>query len=120
MNLPRLYTSLLAALVMAATGVVAGSPERVEVWIVLSEPALASLPRDASADARAELQHRIEKQQHDIMKQLAALGGVESARVQRIRNALAVQLPPAAIESAKKIPGVRSVQAITHRNRIDD
>jgi hypothetical protein len=54
------------------------------------------------------------------MKQLAALGAVESARVQVVRNAIVVRLPPAAIESAKKIRGVTGVHAISHRNRIDD
>jgi hypothetical protein len=81
---------------------------------------LASLPREATADERAELRRRIQRQQDDIIKQLAALGGVESARVQGVRNAIAVNLPPAAIESAKKIKGVISVHTISHRNRIDD
>jgi hypothetical protein len=115
-----MYTSFIASLVLAAAQVAMGSPQTVEVWVVLSEPALASLPRDAPANERAELQRRIKRQQDDIMAQLAALGAVESARVQRVRNAIAVRLPPAAIESAKKIQGVISVHAISHRNRIDD
>ena len=118
-----MFTSLIASLVFAAAQVVPGSPqtveETVEVWVVLSEPALASLPRDA-ANERAELRRRIERQQDDIMAQLAALGAVESARVQVVRNAIAVRLPPAAIESAKKIKGVIGVHAISHRNRIGD
>ena len=120
MNLPRLYTSLIASAVFAAAQVVLGSPQTVEVWVVLSEPALASLPRDAAASERAELLRRIERQQDDIMKQLATLGAVESARVQRVRNAIAVRIPPAAIDGAKKIKGVIGVHAISHRNRIDD
>jgi len=120
MNLPRVYTSLLASLVLTAAAGMSAAPATVEVWVVLSEPALVSLPRNAAATERAELQRRIDKQQGDIMKQLAALGAVESGRVQRIRNAIAVKLPPTAIESAKKIPGVISVHAISHRNRIDD
>jgi hypothetical protein len=119
MNLTRLYTSLIAAAVIAAAQVGLGSPQTVEVWVMLSEPALASLPRDATKE-RADLRRRIERQQDDIMKQLAALGAVESARVQVVRNAIAVRLPPAAIESAKKIKGVTGVHAISHRNRIDD
>jgi hypothetical protein len=115
-----MYTSFIASLVIAAAQVAMGSPQTVEVWVVLSEPALASLPRDAPTNERAELQRRIKRQQDDIMAQLAALGAVESARVQRVRNAIAVRLPPAAIESAKKIQGVISVHAISHRNRIDD
>ena len=114
-----MYTSLIASLVFAAAQVVLGSPQTVEVWVVLSEPALASLPRDA-ANERAELRRRIERQQDDIMAQLAALGAVESARVQLVRNAIAVRLPPAAIERVKKINGVTGVHAVSHRNRIDD
>ena len=124
MNLQRpsvlACTSLIASVAFAAAQVVLGSPQTVEVWVVLSEPALASLPRNAAASERAELQRRIERQQDDIMAQLAALGAVESARVQRVRNAIAVKLPPAAIESVKKIEGVTAVRAIDHRNRIDD
>ena len=120
MNLPRLYTSLLASVVFAAAQLATAESQTVEVWVVLSEPALASLPRDAAANERAELQRRIERQQDDIIKQLAALGAVESARVQRVRNAIAVRIPPAAIDSAKKIQGVISVHPISHRNRIDD
>lgn len=115
-----MYTCLLASVVFAAAPVVLGSPQTVEVWVVLSEPALASLPRDAGASERAELQRRIKRQQDDIMTQLAALGAVESARVQRVRNAIAVKLPPDAIERAKELQGVISVHAISHRNRIDD
>jgi hypothetical protein len=120
MILPRLYTSLIASVLFAGAQVALGAPQTVEVWVVLSEPALASLPRDAAANERDELLRRIRRQQDDIMTQLAALGAVESARVQRVRNAIAVRLPPVAIESAKKIPGVIGVHAISHRNRIDD
>ena len=115
-----MYASLIASIVLAAAQVLPGSPQMIEVWVVLSEPALASLPRDAAPGARTELRQRIKRQQDDIMKQLAALGAVESARVQAVRNAIAVTLPPDAIESAKKISGVISVHTISHRNRIDD
>jgi hypothetical protein len=40
--------------------------------------------------------------------------------VQGLRNAIAVKLPPAAIDSAKKIKGVIGVHTISHRNRVDD
>ena len=115
-----MFAGLIASVVFAAAQVSLSSPQTIEVLVVLSEPALSSLPRAATADQRAELRRRIVRQQDDIMKRLAALGAVESARVQRVRNALAVRLPPPAIESAKKIPGVIGVHAISHRNRIDD
>ena len=91
----------------------------IEVWVVLSEPALATLPRDAN-EQRSALRQRLARQQDDVMSQLAALGAVEVARVQHARNAIAVRLPPAAIESAKKIDGVKAVQRVSHRNRIGD
>ena len=120
MNRPHVYTSLIASVLVAAVQVVHGSPQTVEVWVVLSEPALSSLPHETAVSDRDELRRRIERQQDDIMTQLAALGAVESARVQVVRNAIAVKLPPAAIGSAKKIKGVLSVHAIDHRTRIDD
>jgi hypothetical protein len=91
----------------------------VEVWVVLSEPALATLPRDAT-EQRTVLRQRIVLQQNDIAAQLAALGAIETARVQRTRNAIAVRLPPAAIEKVRKIEGVVGVHAVSHRNRIGD
>lgn len=93
--------------------------DEVEVWVVLSEPALATLPRDANAQRNA-LRQRIVRQQDDVTAQLAALGAVEIARVQQARNAIAVRLPSAAIESAKKIHGVIAVRRVSHRNRIGD
>jgi len=114
------FAGLIASVVFAAAQVSLSSPQTIEVLVVLSEPALASLPHAATADQRAELRRRIVRQQDDIMKRLTALGAVESARVQGLRNAIVVKLPPAAIDSAKKIKGVISVHTISHRNRIDD
>jgi hypothetical protein len=54
------------------------------------------------------------------MAQLAALGALEEARVQHARNALAVRLPPAAIDRASRIAGVVSIRRVTHRNQIGD
>ncbi len=109
---------LVHDLPLAAEESTAG-PELVEVWVVLSEPALATLPRDANEQRNAHRQ-RVVRQQDDVMAQLAALGAVEIARVQRARNAIAVRIPPAAIEAAKKIDGVTAVRRVSHRNRIGD
>lgn len=97
----------------------AQQPGLVEVWVVLSEPALVTLPREAT-EQRTALRRRIVRQQDLVMAQLAALGAIESARVQQVRNAIAVQLPPAAIDEAKKIEGVVGVHPVSHRNRIGD
>ena len=95
------------------------TPGFVEAWVVLSEPALATLPIEA-AEQRAALQQRIVKQQNDVMTRLAALGATESGRIQHVSNAIAVKVPEAALESVKKIDGVTSVRIVSHRNRIDD
>ncbi len=95
------------------------SSDLVEVWVLLSEPALATLPRDAN-EQRSALRRRLERQQDDVMAQLAALGAIELARVQQARNAIAVRIPPAAIDSAKRISGVTAVRPVSHRNRIGE
>jgi hypothetical protein len=91
----------------------------VEVWVVLSEPALATVPRDAN-EQRNALRLRLAQQQDDVIAQLAALGAVETARVQYARNAIAVRIPSDAIDRARKIQGVIAIHPVTHRNRIDE
>ena len=95
------------------------TPGFLEVWVVLSEPALATLPIEAT-EQRAALQQRIVKQQDDVMARLTAMGATESGRIQHVSNAIAVKLPEAALESVKKIDGVTSVRVVSHRNRVDD
>jgi hypothetical protein len=112
-------TMAFAAAMLVSNLPMAADAQPVEVWVVLSEPALAKLPRDANKERNAARQ-RIQRQQDDVMAQLAALGAVEDARVQHSRNALAVRLPPAAIDRASKIAGVISIRRVTHRNRIDE
>jgi hypothetical protein len=116
----RLNITMACAAAMLVPGLpLAADAEPVEVWVVLSEPALATLPRDANEERNA-LRRRIDRQQDDVMAQLAALGAVEDARVQHTRNALAVRLPSAAIDRARKIEGVISIRRVTHRNHIGD
>jgi hypothetical protein len=91
----------------------------VEVWVVLSEPALATLPVDATEE-RARLQQRIAKQQDQVMSQLTALGATESGRIQQVSNAIAVRMPTEALPSVKKIDGVTTVYPVSSRNRIGD
>ena len=94
------------------------SSQVVEVWVVLSVPALASLPRNAKEE-RTELRERIIKQQNEVVAQLVALGATQSGRIQHTENAVAIRLPAAAIESVKKIDGVIDVRPVSDRNRID-
>lgn len=115
---PWLNIIIVCAAVMLVQDLpLAADADPVEVWVVLSEPALSTLPRDANKE-RSAARRRIQRQQDDVMAQLAALGAVESARVLHSRNALAVRLPPAAVERAGKIKGVISIRRVTHRNQI--
>jgi hypothetical protein len=108
-----------AGAALASAGAAASAPlkvQRVEVWVDLSEPALATLPRDQVAARAAQLQ-RITEEQDRVMMQLHRLGAVERARLRTVRNALAVTLPTAALDQARAIVGVQRVQAVQHRNR---
>jgi hypothetical protein len=88
----------------------------VEVWIDLSVQPLASVARDAS-DERAALRALVVAQQDDVMGQLSRLGAVELARVQLVRNALAVRMPADALDRARSIAGVRNIRPVTHIQR---
>lgn len=89
----------------------------IEVWIVLSEPALSTLAHDATQERTAQ-RERIVAEQDRVMTELKALGAIESGRTQQRENALAVQLPAASLEGVKKIDGVVRVRSVSHRNRI--
>ena len=88
-----------------------------DVWVDLSLPALASLGRGQTTE-RGALRAKILNQQAAVMSRLAALGAVETGRVQQLRNALAVRLPASALAEARRIPGVRQVRPVQHRNSI--
>lgn len=88
----------------------------VEVWVDLTLPPTASVPRTDRAE-RAELLRRIANQQDELMAKLALLGAVEVARVQHSRNALAVRIPLASLDRARQIPGVRAVSLVRHPHR---
>jgi Fe2+ transport system protein FeoA len=81
------------------------------VWVDLELPALASVP-EAQAREREALRQHIDAQQEDVMRRLRALGAVEQARVRLVRNALAVRLPGAQLQAARRIPGVRALQLV--------
>jgi hypothetical protein len=91
--------------------------EELEVWIDLSVPSLSTQSAQ-NREARAALRARIEKQQDEVMSQLAALGATETARVMEVRNSIAVRIPPSALTQARALPGVIKVRAVKHRQRI--
>jgi hypothetical protein len=91
-----------------------GSQRHVDVWLDLDLPPLATLPRDA-VEARLALRQRITRQQDAVMARLAELGASELARVQQVRNAVAVHLPGAALAEARRLPGVLRVRMVRDR-----
>ena len=88
----------------------------VSVWVDLDLPELATVPRDRPAE-RDALRLQILAQQDAVMARLRDLGAIEQARVQQVRNALAVRLPGAQLDAARYIPGVRAVRAVRHVER---
>ena len=89
---------------------------RVSVWVDLDLPALAEAPRARGAE-RAALRARIAAQQTAVMRQLRALGAQEQARIQQVRNALAVRIERSRLDAARAIPGVRAVRAVRNVDR---
>ncbi len=82
-------------------------------WVELSLPALSSL-RGASAAEIDAARRRITEQQDEALSQLRALGAEEQARVNVLRNALAVRMPADRLDAARRVPGVRSVRVVRH------
>ena len=87
----------------------------IDIWVDLSLPALATLPRD-DRDGRSALRERIAHQQDAVMAQLCALGASELARVQQLRNAVAVRLPKAVLDAARRIAGVQRLRVVRDRS----
>jgi hypothetical protein len=94
----------------------ADSTDWVSVWVDLDLPELASVPREQRAEREA-LQQQIKAQQDAVMDRLRGLGAQEQARVQQVRNALAVRLPGAQLDAARRIPGVRALRVVRHVDR---
>jgi hypothetical protein len=88
----------------------------VSVWVDLDLPELASVPRQQPAERQA-LRSKIQAQQQEVMLRLRDLGAIEQARIQQVRNALAVRLPSAQLDAARRIPGVRAVRKVRHIDR---
>jgi hypothetical protein len=114
---------LSAAVLLLASGVSAQGANptradaagRISVWVDLDVPELASLANSARVEREA-LRLRIGAQQDAVMDRLRALDAQEQARVQVVRNAIAVRLPAAQIDAARRIPGVRAVHIVRHRS----
>lgn len=98
-------TSASAASARKPTTMRAGT---LAVWVDLNLPALAEVP-PAERDV---LRSNILAQQAQVMRGLQALGAQELARVQQVRNAVAVRLDAAQIDAARALPGVRSARVV--------
>jgi hypothetical protein len=104
---------LARSMAASASSVSAGKPPAVlsgtvSVWVDLDLPALA----EVSASERAALRPHILAQQAQVMLGLQALGAQELARVQQVRNAVAVRLDASQMAAARALPGVRSVRIV--------
>ena len=95
-----------------------GRPERVEVWVELSEPPLGSPSSsgNTAADRKARAL-RIAAQQERAVAALRVIGGVERGRLRVLRNAVAVELSRDRIDAARRIPGVQAVRIIRRIER---
>lgn len=91
---------------------------RVQVWVDLAMPAMAAVALP-SPSMRSAYRHALEGQQSTLAEQMRALGGIELARVRLVRNAIAVELPTAAVDEVRKLPGVLRVRPVTHRFGIE-
>jgi hypothetical protein len=65
---------------------------------------------EVSASERAAWRPHILAQQAQVMLGLQALGAKEIARVQQVRNAVAVRLDASQMTAARALPGVRLVR----------
>jgi len=107
---PREVKSGLAS---QPAGLYPARPDRVEVWLDLSEPELARLPPGDRTAREAQLQ-RITAEQDRVAAALRLLDGVERGRVQLLRNSIAADLPRERIDAVRLIPGVRAVRVVRH------
>jgi hypothetical protein len=114
---------LCAAALLLASGVNAQDADlgpadaagRISVWVDLDLPELASVAAGKRGEREA-LRLRIGVQQDAVMDRLRALDAQEQARVQMVRNGIAVRLPPSQIDAARQIPGVRAVRIVRHQS----
>ncbi len=100
--------NFLGGVVLCFLAATAMGGERIDVWVLLTEPPVVSGANNAEA---------IKRQQQAVLAQLAALGAVELARISRARNAVAVSIEPSKLAQVKKISGVRSVSQVRHIER---
>ena len=75
----------------------------IDVWVLLTEPPLASGTGNPKS---------VERQQEAVLTQLQALGAIELGRVARVHNAIAVSIDQAKLPEVRRLAGVRSVAPV--------
>jgi hypothetical protein len=97
----------LGAMVTLLTAT-AHSGDRVDVWVLLTEPPTAS---------GMTTPEKVKQQQQAVMVQLKELGAVELGRVSTVRNAIAISIDQDKLPEVKQLSGVRSVSPVRHIQR---
>ena len=97
-----MFRKLAISAVVFALTATAHSGDRIDIWVLLSEPPVASGSTPES----------VKKQQHAVMVELQALGAVELGRVSTVRNAIAVSIPQSKLPEVKQLAGVQSVSPV--------
>ena len=98
----EMLRKLAIGAVVSVLTTTAHSGDRVDVWVLLTEPPIAS---GTTPDS-------VKKQQQAVMAELHALGAVELGRVSTARNAIAVSIDEAKLPEVKRLSGVRSVSPV--------
>jgi hypothetical protein len=99
----ELLRKLAIGAVVSVLTATAHSGDRVDVWVLLTEPPIASGTSTPEA---------VKQQQQAVMAELKALGAVELGRVSTARNAIAVSIDQDKLPEVKRLSGVRSVSLV--------
>ena len=98
-----MFRKLAIGAVVSVLTATAHSGDRIDVWVLLTEPPVAS---------GTSTPESVKKQQQAVMAELEALGAVELGRVSTARNAIAVSIDQAKLPEVKRLSGVRSVSPV--------
>lgn len=98
----RMIRKLAMGALMVGLATAAFSAEKINVWVILTEPPVAAAPQ-------GQLE-KVTQQQDQVMARLKLLGATELAP-------LAVAIDSSKVPGIKRISGVRSVSEVQHIER---
>jgi len=98
-----MFRKLAIGAVVSVLTATAHGGDRIDVWVLLTEPPVAS---------GASTPESVKKQQQAVMAELEALGAVELGRVSTALNAIAVSIDQAKLPEVKRLSGVRAVTPV--------